>query len=70
MKGLFMPKNARLSTLDEIIAKAIETRLIEVSGNIQDAADSLGICRATIYNKVGQKARDKAKKASNRMQAS
>lgn len=45
---------ARVSTMDEIESKAIESAIQQYRGNLTEAAKALGIGRATLYRKVKQ----------------
>ncbi len=46
--------DARVSTMNELEAKAIENAILQFRGNLTEAAKALGIGRATLYRKVKQ----------------
>jgi transcriptional regulator with AAA-type ATPase domain len=52
--GGSMTTLSKVSTMDEIESKAIETAIHQFKGNLTEAARALGIGRATLYRKVKQ----------------
>ena len=46
--------DSRVSTMNELEAKAIENAIAQFRGNLTEAAKALGIGRATLYRKVKQ----------------
>ncbi|MGE0632090.1 MAG: helix-turn-helix domain-containing protein [Pseudobdellovibrionaceae bacterium] len=52
--GAVTPISSKVSTMDEIESKAIETAIHQFKGNLTEAARALGIGRATLYRKVKQ----------------
>lgn len=46
--------DARVATMNELEAKAIENAIVQFRGNLTEAAKALGIGRATLYRKVKQ----------------
>lgn len=46
--------DAKVATMDELEAKAIENAIVQYRGNLTEAAKALGIGRATLYRKVKQ----------------
>lgn len=44
--------DGKLSTMNEVEKKAIESAILQFQGNLTEAAKALGIGRATVYRKI------------------